>query len=91
MQPNQISDTVEQRTIRNWAEQRGGKPALLKNDEETGRAGEMLRIVFPGEETEELDMLSWDQFFIIFEENNLKFLFIDEEEKNFYRLANRND
>jgi len=51
----------------------------------------MLKIIFPGDETKDLVIISWEQFFIIFEENNLKFLFIDEEEKQFYRMANRND
>jgi len=91
MQPNQISDTADHNTIKAWAENRGGKPALLKQKDDTGRAGEMLKIVFPGDETKDLDFISWDQFFIIFEENNLKFLFIDEEEKQFYRMANRNE
>lgn len=91
MQPNQISDTVEPNKIRDWAEQRNGKPALLKQKDDTGRAGEMLKIVFPGDENKDLDLISWEQFFIIFEENNLKFLFIDEDEKQFYRMANRND
>jgi len=90
MQPNQISDTIEKQTIRDWAQQRNGKPALLKHKNDTGRAGEMLKIVFPGDETKDMDLISWEQFFIIFEENNLKFLFIDEEEKQFYRMANRN-
>jgi len=91
MQPNQISDTAEPNKIRDWAEQRNGKPALLKQKNDTGRAGEMLKIVFPGDEAEDFDLISWEQFFIIFEENNLKFLFVDEEEKQFYRMANRND
>lgn len=91
MEPNQICDTVENGTIRSWAEKRGGKPALLQHNEDTGGAGDMLKIIFPGEKSEDHDMLSWDQFFRIFEENNLKLLFIDEDEKQFYRMVNRND
>jgi len=47
----------------------------------------MLKIIFPGEETPGMDLISWDQFFIIFEGNNLKFLFIDQDEKQFYRIV----
>lgn len=90
MEPNQICDTVENPTIRSWAEKRGGKPAFLNHDN-TGRAGDMLKIIFPGETTENHDMLTWDQFFNIFEQNNLKLLYIDEDEKQFYRMVNRND
>ncbi|CAN5381720.1 hypothetical protein BH23BAC2_BH23BAC2_05820 [soil metagenome] len=91
MQPNQISETTAHKTIKKWAEERDGKPALLKDNNESGRAGDLLKVVFPGEEMEDLDLLSWEQFFVIFEENNLKFLYIDEEDKEFYRLATRND
>jgi hypothetical protein len=91
MEPNQICDTTENRTIKSWAEKRGGKPALLQQKDDTGRAGDMLKIIFPDENSKKYELLSWDQFFTIFEENNLKFLFIDEDEKQFYRLVNRND
>ncbi len=91
MQPNQISETTAHKTIKKWAEERDGKPALLKDNNESGRAGDLLKVVFPGEEMEDLDLLSWEQFFVIFEENNLKFLYIDEKDKEFYRLATRND
>ncbi len=91
MEPNQISDTVEPKIIKQWAEDRGGKSAILKHKNDTGRAGDMLKILFPGEDRNGYDLISWEQFFIIFEENNLKFLFIDEDDKQFYRLVNRNE
>ena len=91
MEPNQICDTTDYTEIKKWTLQRRGKPALLKHKNDTGRAGDMLKIIFPGEETEGLDFISWEQFFIIFEENNLKFLFIDEEDKHFYRIVKGSD
>ena len=71
------TDTVAQRTrdhneIRKWAEARGGKPSKVK----TSQNGGILRIDFR-EPDEGLEEISWEEFFTIFDENKLEFLFQD--------------
>lgn len=58
--------------IRRWAEARGGRPARVKATSGKGGQG-ILRFDF-GEKTEELEEISWEQFFEIFESNNLALL-----------------
>ena len=65
--------TTDHEQIRQWAEARGGHPALIR----TGGEGGILRIDF-GEPEEELEEVSWDEFFEVFDENNLAFLYQDE-------------
>ncbi|MBP1884256.1 hypothetical protein [Sinorhizobium mexicanum] len=66
------STTIDHDTIRNWAESRNGRPARVKGATDGG----LLRIDFgPPEDT--LEKISWDEFFEIFEKNNLAFLHQD--------------
>jgi hypothetical protein len=61
--------TTDHEKIRQWAEARGGHPAKVK----TSGKGGILRIDF-GEPEENLEQISWDEFFKIFDENELAFL-----------------
>lgn len=63
--------TTDHDTIRQWAEARNGRPARVEG---TGDAGGLLRIDFD-EPEERLEEISWDEFFAIFEDNNLAFLY----------------
>jgi hypothetical protein len=67
--------TTDHDTIRRWAEARDGHPARVR---ETGDGG-LLRIDF-GEPEERLEEISWDEFFRIFEENRLAFLYQEKLE-----------
>lgn len=60
--------TTDHNIIREWIEERDGRPAVAKS----GQNG-MLRIDF-GEHDEGLEEVSWDEFFKIFDNNNLAFL-----------------
>lgn len=76
-QISQSEVTTEHKTIRQWAEERDGKPARVKgtgNDDSSG----VLRIDFPGGSEENLETISWDEFFKAFDENNLAFLYQTE-------------
>lgn len=66
----QANTTTDHNTIRKWAEQRGGHPARVK----TGGSGGILRIDF-GEPDENLEEIEWDEFFKIFDDRNLAFLY----------------
>lgn len=69
--------TTDHDTIRNWIEERDGKPARIKDtggDNSTG----ILRVDFPGGAEEELETIDWDEFFEQFEQNDLAFLYQEE-------------
>lgn len=64
--------TTNHETIRKWAEARDGHPAKVK----TSADGGILRIDF-GDKEESLEAIDWDEFFRIFDENDLQFLYQD--------------
>jgi shikimate kinase len=77
--------------IRRWAEDRGGRPARVK--ETAGKnGGGVLRFDF-GDKDEALEEIDWDQFFEIFEENGLALLEQEEtrsgEKSRFSKFVNR--
>jgi len=85
--------TTDHDEIRNWVEERGGKPARVKNTAK-GEAGGLLRIDYPGFSGEDsLEVITWAEFFEAFEENNLAFLYQDEtkdgKESRFSKLIDR--
>lgn len=67
---SESTTTTDHDTIRKWAEDRDGKPAKV----DTGGAGGILRIDF-GEPEENLEPIEWDEFFKIFDDNKLAFLY----------------
>ena len=80
--------TTDHNKIREWAEARGGHPAKV----DTGGKGGMLRIDC-GEPEDNLEEISWDEFFQIFDENELAFLYQDKTadggESRFNKFVNR--
>lgn len=85
--------TTDHDTIRHWAEERDGAPASVRGTESDGEAG-ILRIDFPGGAGEDqLEHISWDEWFDKFEENNLAFLYQEEkasgEGSTFFKLVRR--
>jgi hypothetical protein len=84
--------TTDHDTIRSWVEERDGKPASVRGTGD-GDAG-VLRIDFPGGAGEdELEHISWDEWFEKFDQNNLAFLYQEEkksgEGSTFFKLVNR--
>ena len=74
--------TTDHDEIRQWAEERGGHPAVV-GETHGKREGGLLRIDFDepgGNGDERLERIEWDEFFRIFEENGLAFLHQDEVE-----------
>jgi hypothetical protein len=71
---SQATTTTDHDEIRRWAEERGGRPSLVR----TGRGkGGILRFDF-GEDDEKLEETSWDEFFEVFDDNKLAFLHQDQ-------------
>jgi hypothetical protein len=71
--------TTDHETIRQWVEERNGKPASVPGtagDEDVG----LVRIDFAeDDEDASLDEISWDEFFEKFEEKQLAFLYQDQK------------
>jgi hypothetical protein len=65
--------TTKHEDIQKWAEARDGHPAIIK----TRGKGGILRIDF-GEPEENLEPIPWEEFFKIFDENKLAFLYQDK-------------
>lgn len=72
---SKATTTTDHDEIRKWAEARGGRPAQVK-DTESGDSA-LLRFDF-GEPDERLEPIEWDEFFRIFDENELALLHQDE-------------
>ena len=72
--------TTDHEEIRRWVEERGGHPARVKTSGQKDGGG-ILRIDFDepgGNDDERLERISWDEFFKIFDENELAFLHQDK-------------
>lgn len=70
---SQASSTKDHNQIRKWIEARKGRPARVRTSEKGG----ILRVDF-GEPEENLEEVSWEEFFAIFDENELAFLHQDK-------------
>jgi hypothetical protein len=66
--------TRDHKQIQKWVEARGGKPATVEGTQSTKGAG-MLRIDFPGNASDKLKEISWDDFFDKFDRENIDFLY----------------
>ncbi|GHD18425.1 hypothetical protein ACFOEZ_18995 [Tianweitania populi] len=65
--------TTDHEEIREWAESREGRPSVIRTE---GKGG-VLRLDF-GEKEEDFEEVEWDEFFKIFEESKLAFLYQEE-------------
>jgi hypothetical protein len=68
--------TTDHAKIRQWAEARNGKPARAQGTGEGNDPG-LLRIDFPEEheDEEDLEEITWDEFFEKFDEKRLAFVY----------------
>lgn len=70
--------TTDHDVIREWVENRNGRPATVQGTGEADAPG-VLRILFPGYgEDEQLTEISWDEFFQKFEAERLAFLYQEQ-------------
>jgi len=86
--------TTDHKKIQKWAEEREGKPAIVKGTESKDSA--LLRIDFPGYSGEDrLAEIEWEEWFRIFDENELAFLYQDKtaggKQSRFSKLVNRKE
>ncbi|HVV01109.1 MAG TPA: hypothetical protein VHH88_07075 [Verrucomicrobiae bacterium] len=65
--------------IRRWVESRGGHPATVAQTTRGSQAAGVLRIDFPGfTGAGTLKEISWNQFFKVFDQKKLAFLYQDK-------------
>ncbi len=80
--------TTSHATIKKWAEARGGRPSVVR----THGKGGILRFDF-GEKEDNLEEISWDEFFKIFDDGELAFLHQDKthdgKESRFSRFVHK--
>lgn len=83
--------THDHESIKRWVETRGGRPAVVGATNGSNGSG-ILRIDF-GEKEERLDEVTWEQFFEIFDRNNLDFLYQettgDDADSRFFKFVAR--
>lgn len=86
--------TTDHEEIRRWAEERGGKPAVVRRTH--GDGGGVIRLAFPNapqSEDEALEEISWDEWFRQFDDSNLALLYqektSDGQKSNFNKIVGR--
>jgi len=86
---SEAKQTSDHDTIRKWVEARGGRPAVIRTK---GRDGGVLRIDY-GDPEENLEEIDWDEFFRIFDESDLQFLYqektSDGKESRFSKFVSK--
>jgi hypothetical protein len=71
--------TTDHDEIRNWVEDRGGKPVSVEGTERGNEGAGILRIDFPGGATNPpLEPISWEAFFEKFDEAELAMVYQDK-------------
>lgn len=92
MSTHESKTTTDHDTIRQWAEQRGGRPATVEGTAD-GELG-VLRIKFDRDGgAQSLREVKWDDFFRKFDEENLAMVYQDEveggETSRFFKFVDR--
>jgi hypothetical protein len=81
--------TTDHDEIRRWIEKHGGKPSHVKRTGDKDGPG-ILRVDFPGYSGEDtLEELPWEEFFEAFDDNDLAFLYQDEDDSRFNKFVSR--
>lgn len=82
--------TTDHDEIRDWVESRGGHPATVKSTARGSQAAGVLRIDFPEfSGGRSLKAIEWDEWFEVFEENDLAFLYQPKGDSRFSKLVRR--
>jgi hypothetical protein len=71
--------TSDHDVIRTWAEQRDARPAMVRRTESD--EGGVLRFEFPdapGGDSDDLEEVDWDEFFRVFDDRNLSFVYQEQ-------------
>ena len=90
---SESSTTTSHDEIKRWVEAHGGTPAAVRGTGSGDDPG-VLRIDFPGGSgTDELEHISWHEWFRRFDESELAFLYQEKkesgEDSTFFKLVKR--
>ncbi|MEU5868147.1 hypothetical protein ABZ815_43740 [Nonomuraea sp. NPDC047529] len=89
--PGRSLVTTDHDVIREWAHERGARPATVPGTEHQGRAG-VLRFDFPGYGGGDLAEITWEEWLETFDQRKLSFIYQehkkDGQQSNFFRLEN---
>lgn len=85
--------TTDHDEIRGWVEQYDGAPASVRGTQGSDPAG-VLRVDFPGGSgTDDLEHISWEDWFTKFDDEDLAFLYQDQkadgEDSTFFKIVAR--
>jgi hypothetical protein len=85
--------TTDHDEIRRWVEEHDGTPASVRGTSDEGEPG-VLRIDFPGGAgSDELEPITWDEWFDKFDSADLAFLYQEHkasgEDSTFFKLVSR--
>lgn len=85
--------TTDHEEIKRWAEERGAKPAHVRDTGSSNDVG-MIRLDFPGYSGEDsLEEISWEQWFDKFDRSGLALVYQEEtaegDRSNFNKLVGR--
>lgn len=86
--------TTDHDEIRRWVDEHDGSPARVRGTEGSGPGTGVLRIDFPGGAGEDqLEHISWDEWFKTFDDNGLALLYQEKkasgEDSTFAKLVER--
>jgi hypothetical protein len=88
---HEATTTTDHARIRAWTEERGGRPATVRDTGDRGEHAGILRIAF--RDDEDLDEISWDEFFEKFDSAHLAFLHQDRtkdgDTSRFFKFVER--
>lgn len=73
--------------IRKWVEEHDGHPSVVESTHDKEGSG-LLRIDF-GKPEKSLEEIDWDEFFKIFDDNDLDFLYQDGSNNKFFKFVSR--
>jgi anaerobic selenocysteine-containing dehydrogenase len=91
---SQSKTTTDHDEIRQWAEARGGRPAVVKSTRGKGDDTGILRIDFPGYSgSGSLEEISWEEFFEKFDREKLALVYQETtargQKSNFNKIVSR--
>ena len=84
--------TTSHDEIRKWVEKRGGHPAIVSASEDKGGGGGLLPIDYDepgGNDDNRLHRVTWDEFFKIFDQNDIAFLYDPEGDSRFSKFVSK--
>lgn len=80
--------TTDHEEIRQWVEDHDGRPAAVSDP--NGSTNRAVKIFFPDQYVSDpIEEITWDEFFNKFEEEDLAFMYQDDDDSRFFRIVER--